>query len=230
MIEVLKVVTIIMLSLGCQVQVPCVYGDLQGRSLPRMKKALAGVGGLCLGAYSIVGVMGLMAVTQLQKTMAPIVAANVLDSFPAFSPSAMAMRLLMAVATCAVYPMLLLPCRSTLDHLLSVAQGKNLDEQDVNREEEGSSTRRVIETLAIMSATVFFGYCGGNLARVFSFTGATAGSLSCYLLPPGCYIQLRRHRPEAEKRATRVQHALCWAMLIFLVPLSCVEVVLQFVA
>merc|ERR1719330_238377 len=186
--------------------------------------ALGGVGGVCFGAYTIVGVMGLIAVFQLQGAVGFTVAANVLDSFPDRSPCAMAMRGLMTVAACAVSPMLLLPCRSTLHHLMMIGSGKNLQ---VEEPEATARLRSSLETLAIMGATVFFGYCGGNLARVFGFTGATAGSLICYMLPPACFIRLRRDRPDEEKQATRVQWSLCWVMLCCMVPLSVVEVCLQ---
>merc|ERR550525_184710 len=120
--------------------------------------------------------------------------------------------------------MLLLPCRSTLDHLVMLARGQDLE---LEEPEDVARAKAMVETLVIMGATVFFGYCGGNLARVFGFTGATAGSLICYMLPPACFIRLRRGRPDSEKRATRVQWSLCWVMLCCMVPLSVVEVCLQ---
>eukprot|EP00419_Tripos_fusus_P061681 CAMPEP_0172921654 /NCGR_PEP_ID=MMETSP1075-20121228/206368_1 /TAXON_ID=2916 /ORGANISM="Ceratium fusus, Strain PA161109" /LENGTH=77 /DNA_ID=CAMNT_0013781853 /DNA_START=18 /DNA_END=251 /DNA_ORIENTATION=+ len=69
--------------------------------------------------------------------------------------------------------------------------------------------------------------CGDNLARVFGFTGATAGALVCYLLPPACYLRLRRKRTDEEKRATWGCAAACVCMLASIGPFSAVEVVLQ---
>merc|ERR1719215_9150 len=167
-VQVLRIVPIMMLSLGCQVQVPCVFGDLKQRSLPRMRQTLGGVGAVCFSSYSLVGTLGVVAALRLHAGDAGFaVTANILDSFPARAPFAMLMRGLMAVASTAVYPMLLLPCRSTLDHLIRVGTGASL--------EEVSSPFLVgQETLLIVCATMFFAYCGGNLAAVFGFTGATA--------------------------------------------------------
>merc|ERR1719203_276238 len=220
-VKVMKVVPIIMLSLGCQVQVPCVYGDLSLRSPTRMRKALASVGGVCFSAYSIVGILGVVAVMQLHGGLEGlVVAANVLDSLPKQAPLALVMRGLMAVAACSVYPMLLLPARSTFDHLLRVSTGQDL-------EAEGSSGLNAAETLLIVGATVIFGYCGGNLAAVFGFTGATAGALICYMLPPACFLKIRRELPEDLMKSTHTQSILCYCMLAFFAPLSVVEVYLQ---
>lgn len=221
-VQVFRIVPIMMLSLGCQVQVPCVFGDLKHRSLPRMRQTLGGVGAVCFSSYSLVGTLGVVAALRLHAGDAGFaVTANILDSFPARAPLAMMMRGLMAVASTAVYPMLLLPCRSTLDHLIRVSTGASL-------EEVSSPFLVVQETLMIVGATLFFAYCGGNLAAVFGFTGATAGTLICYLLPSVCFLRLRRELPdEAEKRDTRGSAVACYCILACLGPLSLAEVGLQ---
>jgi len=187
-----------------------------------MGKALAGVAMVCFSSYSLVGILGLVAVAQLHASDPNFtVAANILDSFPSQAPCALVMRALMAVAATAVYPMLLLPCRSTLDHLLRVGMGWDLDKSSSPRSVEG-------ETWLIIFVTLFLAHCGSDLARVFGFTGATAGALICYLLPAACYLRLRRSRAEEEQRATWGRATACVCVLACVGPLSAVEVLLQF--
>jgi len=219
-IQMLRVLPIIMLSVACQVQVPCVYGDLEKRSLPRMRQTLAGVGAICLCSYSLVGILGVVAAVRLHGANFAVTA-NILDSFPPRAPSALLMRGAMAVAATNVYPMLILPCRSALDHLVRLSRGASL--------EESSSAYMVrLEILLIVSATAFFAYCGGNLAAVFGFTGATAGALVSYLIPAVVFLRLRGMLEDDEdKRETRGWAVVSWCMLAFFGPLSLVEVCLQ---
>ena len=54
----LNAVPIIMLSYGCQVQVPQVYSELKQRSLSRMRMVFFNVGACCFAFYAVVGIMG----------------------------------------------------------------------------------------------------------------------------------------------------------------------------
>merc|ERR1711971_1013444 len=151
-----------------------------------MLVVLAGSGSCCVGIYIGVAVFGILAVYDCSGIEHGLVTVkgNVLDSFGSGDRYALAMRLIMSLTLTMVYPMLCLPCRSTIDHLLFGGGSTR-----------GSDLRHALETVFIACSTLFFSRAEDNLARVFGFTGATAGALICYMLPPVCYLQLRRTLP-----------------------------------
>lgn len=177
-----------------------------------MKSALAGVGVACFCIYGSVGVFGLMALAHLGLGGSYEVPGNLLDAFPSRDSVALGMRAIMAVAIFLVYPLLCVPCRSTLDHLLF---GGGSASQDAR-------LRHGIETIAIVGVTFALAVTVDDLAKVNGVTGATAGALICYMLPLVCFLRLRRKQPPEEQRATRVSAALCAATLACVVPLSLV--------
>jgi len=168
-------------------------------------------------------VFGLVAVDHMhgliQGDRTVNVPGNVLEAFPGDDMAALAMRTLMAMASVLVYPMLCLPCRSTLDHLLfrvcCTSQSDNI--------ESGSSkmpARQVLETCFILCLTFGLSNIDSDLASVFGLTGATAGALICYVLPPICFLVLRSRQKEAERKATRLRALAAMALLTFITPLS----------
>lgn len=208
-VQTLQVVPIIMLSLGCQVQVPGVYGELKCRNLRRMTTVLASSGLCCVGIYVGVAVFGIIAVDGCGVGSGRV-DGNVLDSFPESDRYALAMRLIMAMTLTLVYPMLCLPCRSTIDHLLFGGGGSTC---------AGSSLRHAVETMFIICSTLFFSSVDHSLASVFSFTGATGGALICYLLPPVVFLQLRHTQSLSVQFCTRWRALFCYATLVCTVPL-----------
>lgn len=204
-----KAVPVIMLSLGCQVQVPCVYGALHARELKTMTRALAGAGGWCFSLYTGVAVFGILAASAVHGDSFSI-PGNILESFHHHDPLALSMRVIMACAVTLVYPMLCLPCRSTLDHLIFGGGESH------RRESWKSQVRHGMETLAILGTTLFFSALEHDLATVFGFTGATAGSLICYVLPAVCFMKLRRDQPASVRAET------CLTMILSMLSLTCI--------
>merc|ERR1719433_1485331 len=109
--------------------------------------------------------------------------------------------------------MLCLPCRSTLDHLLFGGGEAN------SAPTPAALVRRVAETGLIACITFYLATRGNDLAKVFGFTGATAGTIICYVLPPACYLQLRSKQPFSIRSSTNAARCLCIFMLAVLAPL-----------
>merc|ERR1719291_304231 len=107
--------------------------------------------------------------------------------------------------------MLCMPCRSALDHLACGG---------APRTPGCEAASRALETALIGGLTLFFATRGDNLANVFGFTGATAGSLICYVMPPSCFLRLRGHRTQAERDASAGLAMVCRVMIAAMVPLS----------
>lgn len=215
----IRAVPIIMLSLGCQVQVPCVYATLEHRSLGRMAGVLGMSSAFCVALYGAIATAGLAALAALSQSDA--VPGNILRGFPAQDVSANAMRVVMAGAVTLVYPMLCLPCRSMIDHLV-------FDSGAAVKPEPGQARlvalRRFAETLVILAATVLFATVDHDLASVFGLTGATSGALVCYLLPPACYLQLRRSETVSatERASTMICATTSAVFLVVMLPLCAV--------
>ncbi|CAE8649672.1 unnamed protein product [Polarella glacialis] len=202
----LRAVPIVMLSLGCQVQVPCIYADLERRSVPRMSVAIAAAMGLCVALYGVVGISGLLLAVHGGAVKVP---GNILDVFAPDDSLALAMRGIISIAVTLVYPMLCLPCRSTLDHLLFGSAEK--------RPQGGC--RPKLETIVIIGLTLVFSTLATDLSRVFGFTGATSGALICYVLPLAVFLKLRKDQPADVQAATQVSAYLSVAALACLIPL-----------
>jgi len=209
----LAVLPIVMLCMACQVQVPNVYGELDRRSLHCMNQALVGTGSICFVLYSAVAAFGVMAV---RSNAAAIVPGNVLDGFLPGDHVALAMRMVMAGTATLVCPMLVLPCRSTIDHLAIL--GGCVDKP------VGVpwKMRHLAETVLILGVALAIASWEGDLARVFGLTGATAGTLICYVLPPAFFASLRRSQPAAVAAATRGKAAACVALLSCTLPMAVV--------
>jgi len=216
-----KAVPIIMFSLGCQVQVPCVYGALHGREIRTMTHALAGAGGWCFSLYTGVAVFGILAASAVRGDHFPI-PGNILESFHHHDRLALSMRVIMSCAVTLVYPMLCLPCRSTLDHLVFGGGERH------RRDSWKSQVRHGVETLTILGTTLFFSALEHDLATVFGLTGATAGALICYVLPPVCFLQLRWKQPASVRGETYLMAILCVLSLTFILPLTAVIVRQEF--
>lgn len=208
-----KAIPIIMLSLGCQVQVPPVFGELQRRDLKTMSQALFGAGAGCFGIYGGVAVFGILAAGAVRGDEF-VIPGNILESFHHNDHYAVSMRVLMAIAVTLVYPMLCLPCRSTLDHLV-FGGGETLRRSSLH-----AQARHAVETLVILSATLFFSALEHDLATVFGLTGATAGALICYVLPPVCFLKLRYEQPETVRLSTKFIACLSVVSLACILPLA----------
>jgi len=206
----LRAVPIIMLSLGCQVQVPCVYGELQSRSLPRMSKAIATSSTLCFVMYCFVAVFGLIAAQRGCDD----VPGNILEALTSQGLVVTTMRVLMAISVTLVYPMLCLPCRSVIDHLVCAGGGA------ARIRSPAAAFRHGVETCIIICVTLFLASLDSDLASVFGLTGATAGTLICYVLPPTCYLSLRLGKNRAVKASTAGRAVLCYVIIVTAAPLA----------
>jgi len=220
--DVLQALPIIMLSFGCQVQVPLMYRDLSRRSVLRMGGAVASAGAICSAIYGAVAIFGLMSLSSLGLDVPGLVPGNVLDGFPADDHGALAMRSAVAVSATMVYPLLCLPCRSAMLHLLL---GRVQDVAGDSPQSAGSAgawpwATHAAATLLIVGTTTYLAMLVPNLGKVLGVTGATSGAAVCYLLPPAFYLQLRRMQTKETQAATVKEAALCLTALCGALPLT----------
>jgi len=202
----LRAVPIVTLSLGCQVQVPCIYATLEKRSFKRMRCAILAAMGLCMFIYTVVALSGLR-VAELQGVTA--VPGNVLDLFGSSDWLGGAMRAAISVAVTLAFPMLCLPCRSTVDHLVFGGGAFAASNAGI---------RHRVETLVVVCITLLLSTTESDLSKVFGFTGATAGAVICYVLPLCFYLRLRMTRPAVERHSTIAVAVLCGLLLAAMIP------------
>jgi sodium-coupled neutral amino acid transporter 10 len=210
--SMLQAVPIIMLGMGCQVQVPPVYSGLEKRSPPRMIFTLIVVACMCCAIYTGTAIFGLVSITRFRSDSRDVVPGNVLTVFPVDDRFAGWMRILMGVAVTLVYPLLCIPCRSAIDHL--VFGGKS------SATSQPSRARKLLETLCIVAATLTTATAVDDLAKVFGITGATAGTLICYVMPLVSFLRLRAQLDVEVQTSTRLRALACICMLFFVIPLS----------
>ncbi|CAE7409560.1 Slc38a10 [Symbiodinium pilosum] len=171
-----------------------------------MRSAILAAMGLCMFIYTVVAFSGLR-VAELEGVGA--IPGNVLDLFSSTDPLGLAMRVAISVAVTLAFPMLCLPCRSTVDHL--VFGGGAFAASD-------AGARHRVEALFVVSITLLLSTTESDLSKVFGFTGATAGAIICYVLPVCLYLRLRCLRPAAERRMTLPIAVLSCFLLLAMIP------------
>eukprot|EP00439_Symbiodinium_sp_Y106_P056044 s4464_g7.t2 len=186
----LRAVPIVTLSLGCQVQVPCIYATLEKRSFKRMRCAILAAMGLCMFIYTVVALSG------LRVTAVP---GNVLDLFGSSDWLGGAMRAAISVAAVG----------STVDHLVFGGGAFAASNAGI---------RHRVETLVVVCITLLLSTTESDLSKVFGFTGATAGAVICYVLPLCFYLRLRMTRPAVERHSTIAVAVLCGLLLAAMIP------------
>eukprot|EP00930_Biecheleria_cincta_P047335 TRINITY_DN32793_c0_g1_i1.p1 TRINITY_DN32793_c0_g1~~TRINITY_DN32793_c0_g1_i1.p1 ORF type:complete len:194 (-),score=22.91 TRINITY_DN32793_c0_g1_i1:75-593(-) len=160
----------------------------------------------CIAIYTVVAISGVIIASHGTSAEVP---GNVLNLFAPNDKLGLAMRAAISVAVTLVYPMLCLPCRSTLDHLL-FGGGAMASK---------ATLRHNLETVAVVSLTLLLATLESDLSKVFGFTGSTAGAIICYLLPLTVYMRLRAQQTAAIVQATQRTAVLCRVTLLGLTPL-----------
>jgi len=171
----MQAVPILMLSYCMHVQVPPVYGELANKSVHRFSRALVLQYIVCTVIYISVGVFGL----RLFQPGEPV-PGDVLLGFGPGRRAVLAMRAMVGLSCVFVFPLLSLPCRSTVDHLLFGGGAAAAPQAQL---------RHVAESLLLVAVAGLVAMEASNLGKVTAITGATGGALLCYVLP--CVLFLR---------------------------------------
>lgn len=134
---------------------------------------------------------------------------NVLIPFAANDGFAVAMRTFMSVAVTLVYPLLCIPCRSIIDHLI----------QSESSAAQNPRMRHFAVTLIIVGFTLLLSELIADLSKVLGITGASFGTLVAYVLPPLCFLRLRLRQPLHQQGETRIRALFSAGMLLCTFPL-----------
>jgi amino acid permease len=185
-IGILGSIPVIVMSFGCQFNVPPIFSELREKSVPRMSSILRNASAIWCGVYIGMGAFGCCAFPD----GLPSSAGDILTAFPAADRLIFVCRIAMFVVVCCTVPLVLLPLRSAVTFLALSKFPEHAQELSFSRLWHVSQT--VLLVLCAFGLSVVF----PDLTFVVGLVGSTGGVFLLYIAPTAFWIKCLREKGE----------------------------------
>ncbi|CAC5392484.1 SLC38A10 [Mytilus coruscus] len=187
-----KCLPIFSFAFGCQTQLFILYDSLVDPSLTGMNSIVGSAVNMCTCAYLLVGFFGYVCFCDTDIT------GDIINHLPLTIVSDL-LKLGFVMSIAITFPLIIFPCRASLYTLL-FPQKQKIGEELEQRPILPEIHFKVLTVLIVMSA-VITGILVPNVEFVLAISGATMGTLICYIFPAMFFLRVMTGSSEGKNLA-----------------------------
>ncbi|CAG2250383.1 SLC38A10 [Mytilus edulis] len=187
-----KCLPIFSFAFGCQTQLFILYDSLVDPSLTGMNSIVGSAVNMCTCAYLLVGFFGYVCFCETDIT------GDIINHLPLTIVSDL-LKLGFVISIAITFPLIIFPCRASLYTLL-FPQRQKIGEELEQRPVLPEIHFKVLTVLIVMSA-VITGILVPNVEFVLAISGATMGTLICYIFPAMFFLRVMTGSSEGKNLA-----------------------------